>query len=99
MSRKTILPNIAYDSQRRTFYVTFRVRPKRNGPVKRTVRCYPTLELAIQALDRHNAGELLSRNAGPEVVTVGQWLVYWLDQVITPSRSASTVHEIGRAHV
>ena len=92
MSRKTILPNIAYDSQRRTFYVTFRVRPKRNGPVKRTVRCYPTLELAIQALDRHNAGELLSRNAGPEVVTVGQWLVYWLDQVITPSRSASTVH-------
>ena len=23
---------------------------------------------------------------------MGQWLVYWLDQVITPSRSASTVH-------
>ena len=92
MSRKTILPNIAYDSQRRTFSAPFRVRPKRNGPDKRTVRCYPTLERATQALDRHNAGELLSRNAGPEVVTVGQWLVYWLDQVITPSRSASTVH-------
>ena len=92
MSRKTLLPNIAYDSKRRTFYVTFRVRSKRGEPVKRTVRCYPTLELAIQALDRHNAGELLDRNAGPEVITVGQWLIYWLEQVITPSRSASTVH-------
>ena len=75
MSRKTILPNIAYDSQRRTFYVTFRVRPKRNGPVKRTVRCYPTLELAIQALDRRKAGEGHSRKARPGGGTGGQWVV------------------------
>ena len=92
MSRKTILPNIAYDSQRRTFYVTFRVRPKRNGPVKRTVRCYPTLELAIQALDRHNAGARHTPPARPGVGTGGPGRGYWLDQVITPSRSASTVH-------
>ena len=92
MSRKTILPNIAYDSQRRTFYVTFRVRPKRNGPVKRTVRCYPTLELAIQALDRRGGMDLLSRGEDLEKLTVGQWLTYWLEQIIKPSRSASTVH-------
>ena len=27
-----------------------------------------------------------------EKLTVGQWLTYWLEQIIKPSRSASTVH-------
>ena len=92
MSRKTIMPNIAYDSQRRSYYVTLRTRPKGGGPVRRTVRCFPTMELAIQALDRHSATEVLARSDGPEQLTLGQWLVYWLEQVITPSRTASTVH-------
>ena len=92
MSRKTIVPNIAYDTQRRSYYVTMRSKPKRNEPAKRVVRCYPTLELAIQALDSYNAGKILSRSTGTEVLTLGQWLTYWLEQVITPTRAASTVH-------
>jgi len=92
MSRKTIMPNIAFDSQRHSFYVTMRTRPKDGGPAKRVVHCYPTLEQAIQALDSHNAGKILSQNHGKENLTVGQWLTYWLEQVIQPSRSASTVH-------
>lgn len=92
MSRKTILPNIAYDSQRRSYYVTMRPRARDGGTGKRTVRCFPTLELAIQALDRFNAGLLLSQSTGTEELTVGQWLTYWLEQVIAPSRTASTLH-------
>ena len=91
MSRKTILPNIAYDTQRRSYYVTIR-RPAAPGEApKRTVQCYPTLELAIQALDRFNSGRILEQS-GERSLTVGQWLTYWLEQVITPSRSASTIH-------
>lgn len=92
MSRKTILPNIAYDSQRRSYYVTIR-RPAAPGePPRRTVQCYPTLELAIQALDRRGGMELLNRGEDLEKLTLGQWLTYWLEQIIKPSRSASTVH-------
>lgn len=92
MPRKTIVPNIAYDTQRRTYYVTMRSRSKDGGPSRRTVRCYPTLEQAMQALDGFHAGRSLSRGGGGPALTVGQWLAYWLDQVVRPSRSASTLH-------
>ena len=91
MSRKTILPNIAYDTQRRSYYVTMRARPRGGGAPERAVRCYPTLEEAIQALDRFNSGRILEQS-GERSLTVGQWLTYWLEQVIAPSRTASTVH-------
>ena len=92
MSRKTIVPNIAYDTQRRTYYVTMRTRPRGGGPSRRTVRCYPTLKQAMQALDSFYAGRLLSQRNSAAALTVGQWLAYWLDQVVRPSRSASTLH-------
>ena len=37
MSRKTIMPNIAYDTQRRTYYVTMRARPRGGGAPERAV--------------------------------------------------------------
>ena len=91
MPRKTIMPNIAYDTQRRSYYVTMRARPRGGGAPERAVRCYPTLEEAIQALDRFNSGRIPDQS-GERSLTVGQWLSYWLEQVITPSRSASTIH-------
>ena len=91
MSRKTILPNIAYDTQRRSFYVTIR-RPMPDGTMKRAVQCYPSLELAIQALDRRGGEKILTHGEGLDKLTLGQWLTYWLEQIIKPSRSASTAH-------
>lgn len=91
MSRKTILPNIAYDTQRRSYYVTLRRRTPEGG-IRRTVRCYPTLELAIQALDRKGGEDILANGEDLDKLTLGQWLTYWLEQIIKPTRSASTVH-------
>lgn len=93
MSRKAIRPNIAYDTLRRSYYVTFRVRPEDGGTVRRTVRCYPTLELAIQAQDSHNAWQVMTRDGSDlRELTLGQWLRYWMEQVVQPSRCDSTVH-------
>ncbi|MBD5161249.1 MAG: site-specific integrase [Oscillibacter sp.] len=92
MSRKTILPNISYDTQRRSYYVTIRRPAPPDGAPRRTTRCYPTLELAIQALDRTGAQEIMIQGGDLEKLTLGQWLTYWLEQIIKPSRSASTVH-------
>lgn len=36
--------------------------------------------------------DLLNRGEDLEKLTLGQWLTYWLEQIIKPSRSASTVH-------
>ncbi len=91
MPRKTILPNIAYDTQRRTYYVTIR-RPAPDGTTRRTVQCYPTMELAIQALDRRGGEDLLAQGEALEKLTLGQWLSYWLEQIIKPTRAASTAH-------
>ncbi len=92
MSRRTIMPNIAYDTQRHSFYVTMRSRSSKDGVPQRTVRCYPTLEQAIRALEDHTAGQELEAGKISKDLTVGQWLNYWLEQVILPSRSASTTH-------
>ena len=92
MSRKTILPHIAYDSQRRSFYVTMRGEPQKDGTTKRFARCYPTLEQAVQAWDDYAARKNLMGDTPADNLTVGQWLNYWLEQVVQPSRSASTTH-------
>lgn len=92
MSRKTIMTNIAYDTQRRSYYVTLRSSSPRGGAPRRTVRCYPTLEQAAQALNDHMTGRRMEKNLPMEDLTVGQWLHYWLEQIIRPSRSASTTH-------
>ena len=95
MARKTLMKNIAYDTERRCFYVTLWSKKGRKGPAKRTVRCVPTLEEARRLLERHTAGEALSSGKKVADLTVGQWLDYWFDRIITPSRAASTVHGYG----
>ena len=90
MSRKTIMTNIAYDTQRRCFYVTLYSGAAGTQKASRTVRCYPTLEQAIQALEDFKAGKCLEAGQPAQDLAVGRWLRYWLEQVVRPSRSAST---------
>lgn len=92
MPRKTIMTNIAYDTQRRSYYVTMYSGQSKTGKIRRTVRCYPDLEQAIQALEDFKAGKCLEKGKVPQELTVGRWLRYWLEQVVKPSRSASTTH-------
>ena len=49
MYRKTIMTNIAYDSERNRFYVTPRSKPCPTDAAKRVVKCYPTPEQTMQA--------------------------------------------------
>ena len=88
MPRKTIMTNIAYDTQRRCYYATL----YGGGKSGRRVRCYPTLEQAVQALEDFQAGKCLEGGQPAQDLTVGRWLRYWLEQVVKPSRSASTTH-------
>ena len=57
MPRKTIMTNIAYDTERHSYYVTLYSGQSKAGKIRRTVRCYPTMEQAIQALEDFKAGK------------------------------------------
>ena len=46
MPRKTIMTNIAYDTERHSYYVTLYSGQSKAGKIRRTVRCYPTMEQA-----------------------------------------------------
>ena len=95
MSRKNIMPGIAYDTQRKSYYVTMRVPARDGQPPKRITKCYSRVEDAIRALDQFNGKVILSQGDMNSSVTLGQWLTYWLEEMIRPSRTASTVHGYG----
>ena len=95
MSRKNIMPGIAYDTERRSYYVTMRVPARKGQPAKRVVRCFDNVEDAIHALDQFNGSVILAQGEKVSSLTLGQWLTYWLEQMIQPSRTASTAHGYG----
>lgn len=92
MSRKRVERNIAYDDQKHLYYVTFRSPPNCDGPGKRRARTYRTYEAAAAALQQFQAGQAAGALPLQERFALGQWLQFWLDDIVTPNRAASTVH-------
>ena len=92
MPRKTIQKNLAYDSERRLYYATFH----RDG--RRYTRTYHSEPEALEALDAQS-------NSAPQAqkdYTLGQWLSYWLEEVVARDRAESTIYcyrNIIRCHV
>ena len=80
MSRKTICKNLSYDSERHVYYATF----YRCG--QRRTRTYRSRQEALDALASQERE--LSRGA----VTLGQWLRYWVEEVVARDRAESTVY-------
>lgn len=76
MSRKNIMPGIAYDTERRSYYVTMRVPARKGQPAKRVVRCFSSVEDAIHALDQFNGSVILAQGEKVNSLTLGQWLTY-----------------------
>ena len=92
MSRKNIIPGIAYDSERNSYYVTMRIPARKGQPAQRVVRCFDCIEDAIRTIDHFNSNIILAQGDKTSAITLGQWLTYWLEQMIQPSRTASTTH-------
>lgn len=95
MSRKTIMTNIAYDDERRCFYVTLWTPAAGGRPPERHARCCSTLQEAARLLEEHKLRRQLLRGCSQGSATVGQWLDYWLREVVTPSCSPCTIHGYG----
>ncbi len=92
MARKNVERGIAYDDQRRCYYVTMDYGKDQDG--KRRKRCvtFPSLAAARRAL-REFELEKASRNVVvPSRITVGQWLDQWMAEIMVPNRAETTVY-------
>ena len=88
MSRKRVERNIAYDTERDRYYVTFHGTANRFGTMQRHTKTFRTYEDAVRALRCFET----SRLPLPMTPTLEDWLCFWLFNVVEPNRSASTVH-------
>ena len=92
MARKTVSPNIAFDTQRKKYYVTLHHGMTENGQRVRSIRSFATYEQARLVLDEFMRTKPLRGNVLPQDMTVGRWLDYWMDNAIRPFRAASTCY-------
>lgn len=82
--RKTLQRNLAYDEEKRLYYITFYITD--NGARVRRTKTYPTLARAQAAL-RERQG-----NAEARDTTLGSWLQRWLHEYATPRCAQTTLH-------
>ena len=93
MPRKTIQKNLAYDTERQLYYAVFR----QDG--RRYTRTYRTREEAQAALEGNSCAD---RRLPGKDCTLGEWLTFWLEEVVARDRAESTLYayrNMARCHV
>ena len=92
MSRKSIEHNISYDDIRGLYYVNMDYGLDANGKRVRTYRTFSTLSQARAALRQFMLERTQSCQIRPSTMSLDQWLTYWMEEVVRPSRAATTIY-------
>ena len=92
MARKRVERNISYDDVRKKFYVNLDFGFGANGKQIKKTQTFSTITEARKALRAHEVKKDRGEVVQPRQTTVADWLRYWLEQVVRPSRSVSTTH-------
>ena len=97
MARKTVERNIAYDDQRKLYYVSMELGRDENGKRIKQYRTFPTLAAARNGLRDFHAGlererELERKLAPAQELDLAHWLEYWMDSIVRPNRAETTVY-------
>lgn len=92
MPRKTVERNISYDEVRRLYYVNMDYGLDEDGQRVKSYQTHPTLAQARRALREFQAERERYRQVRPRSMTLDQWLDYWMDEIIGPSRAQTTVY-------
>lgn len=92
MARKTVERGISYDDVRKAYYVYMDYGRDEDGRRVKKYRTCATLAAARRVL-REFQSELESRQqVAPRALTLGQWLEYWMEQVVEPNRAETTIY-------
>ena len=97
MARKAVERNIAYDDQRKIYYVSMELGRDENGKRIKQYRTFPTLAAARNGLRDFHAGlererELERKLAPAQELDLSHWLEYWMDSIVRPNRAETTVY-------
>lgn len=92
MSRITLERGISYDELRENYYVYMDYGRDESGRRVRRYQTYATLLQARQGLRAFLAQRESSRAVTPTPMTLDEWLEYWMEQVIVPSRAETTAY-------
>lgn len=92
MSRKRIERNLAYDDEKKLYYAYFDYGKDGNGIRIRRTRTFGERDRAKEALYRFEVENLQYRRTTPTQMTVRDWLIYWLNEVIQPNRESTTYY-------
>lgn len=100
MSRKTIQKNLAYDTERKLYYVTLYESPAPGQPAVRRVRTFPVYKDAVAALYLQQPAKSVKPSQEPrpklklpaKSCSLGEWLGWWLEEEVERTRAASTAY-------
>ena len=97
MARKAVERNIAYDDQRKLYYVSMELGRDENGKRIKQYRTFPTLAAARNGLRDFHAGlererELERKLAPAQELDLSHWLEYWMDSIVRLNRAETTVY-------
>ena len=97
MARKAVERNIAYDDQRKLYYVSMELGRDENGKRIKQYRTFPTLAAARNGLRDFHAGlereqEQAQKLAPAQELDLAHWLEYWMDSIVRPNRAETTVY-------
>ena len=93
MARKAVERNIAYDDQRKLYYVSMELGRDENGKRIKQYRTFPTLAAARNGLRDFHAGLERERKLAPaQELDLSHWLEYWMDSIVRPNRAETTVY-------
>ena len=97
MARKAVERNIAYDDQRKLYYVSMELGRDENGKRIKQYRTFHTLAAARNGLRDFHAGlererELERKLAPAQELDLSHWLEYWMDSIVRPNRAETTVY-------
>ena len=97
MARKAVERNIAYDDQRKLYYVSMELGRDENGKRIKQYRTFPTLAAARNGLRDFHSGvereqERERKLAPAQELDLSHWLEYWMDSIVRPNRAETTVY-------
>lgn len=92
MSRKSIERNIAFDEARNLYYVNMDYGLDEDGRRVKSYQTYTSLPQARRALREFQSQRDRFRQVRPRSMTLDQWLEYWLEEIVRPSRAETTLY-------
>ena len=92
MARKRIQKNLAYDEGKNRYYAYFDYGRDGAGRRIRQSKSFRDLTAAQEALCQFELRRLRRQLQPPSQITVGEWLDYWLEQIIRPNREDTTYY-------